>query len=238
MKIKCIVMDDEPYALKQMAEYVRKTPFLDLAGECKSAAEAMLLVSDPTIMLLFADISMPGMSGMELTNILPDRVGVVFTTAHAEYAVDSYKVNAIDYLLKPISYEDFLRAAAKAHQEIINNLKLHESENREMKYLFVKSENKTVKINLDDIGYIESLNEYVRFHMGPKETVISLMSMKTLEEMLPEKKFMRVHRSYIVNLDKITTFERGRILFYDRIRIPVGDQYRDAFKSYLNSTSQ
>lgn len=238
MKIKCIVMDDEPYALKQMAEYVRKTPFLDLAGECKSASEAMLLVSDPAISLIFADISMPGMSGMELTKILPDRVRVIFTTAYSEYAVDSYKVNAIDYLLKPISYEDFLRAAGKAHLEIVNDLKLHESENREMKHLFVKSENKTVRINLNEIDYIESLNEYVRFHMGPDESVISLMSMKMLEDTLPSNKFMRVHRSFIVNLEKITTIERGRILFHGRTRIPVGEQYRDAFRSYLDSTSR
>jgi len=236
MKIKCIVMDDEPYALKQMAEYVRKTPFLDLAGECKNASEAMLLVSDPAIRLLFADISMPGMNGMELTEILPDRIEVVFTTAHSTYAVDSYKVNAIDYLLKPISYEDFLRAAGKAHLEIVNKLKLHESENREMKHLFVKSENKTVKINLDEIDYIESLNEYARFHMGPNESIISLMSIKILEETLPAKKFMRVSRSFIVNLEKITTIERSRIIFYGNIRIPIGDQYRDEFKSYLNSS--
>lgn len=229
-------MDDEPYALKQMAEYVRKTPFLELAGECKNASEAMLVVSDPLVRLIFADISMPGMSGLELTKILPDRVEVVFTTAHSEYAVDSYKVNAIDYLLKPISYEDFLRAAGKAHLEIVNDQKLHESENREMKHLFVKSENKTVKINLDEIDYIESLNEYVRFYLGPDESVISLMSMKMLEETLPEKRFMRIHRSFIVNLEKISTIERGRILFYGKIRIPVGDQYRDAFRNYLDSS--
>lgn len=120
----------------------------------------------------------------------------------------------------------------------VNDLKLHESENREMKHLFVKSENKTVRINLNEIDYIESLNEYVRFHMGPDESVISLMSMKMLEDTLPSNKFMRVHRSFIVNLEKITTIERGRILFHGRTRIPLSDQYRDAFRSYLDSTYQ
>lgn len=231
-------MDDEPYALKQMAEYVRKTPFLELAGECKNASEALLLVSDHEIRLIFADISMPGMNGVELTKLLPDRVCVVFTTAWSEYAVESYKINAIDYLLKPISYEDFLRAAGKAHHSIINEMKLQEFQSRDVKHLFVKSDNKTVKINLDDIDFVESLNEYVRFNLGPDKTVVSLMSMKTLEETLPRDKFMRVHRSFIINLEKISTIERSRILFYGKIRVPVGDQYRDAFRDHINGSLQ
>lgn len=231
-------MDDEPYALRQMAEYVKKTPFLELAGECSNASEALLLMSDTEIRLIFSDISMPGMSGMELTRLLPDRVGVVFTTAWSEYAVESYKVNAIDYLLKPISYEDFLRASAKAHQVLINEQILSEQSSLEMKHLFVKSDSKTVKINLDDIDFIESLNEYVRFSLGPDKTIVSLMSLKTLEELLPHDRFMRIHRSFIINLEKITTIERSRILFYGKVRIPIGDQYRDIFRDYINSSLQ
>ncbi len=230
--IRCVALDDEPLALKQMAGYISKTPFLQLVEKFTSAIEAMAFLQENPVDLLFIDIQMPDLSGMDLVKSLADKPMVVFTTAYSEYAVEGFKVDAVDYLLKPIAYADFLKAANRAqrqfeiqHQETISTGRDH---------LFVKSEYRMVRINFEEILYIEGMREYVRIHLLHDKPIMSLLSMKSLEAQLPENRFMRVHRSYIVNLKQIKVVERGRIIFGDE-RIPVSDQYKEIFQNYLDS---
>jgi len=231
MKIKCLAIDDEPFALEQIVGYINKTPFLELADKCYNAFEAMEILANQHIDLIFIDINMPEMSGMDFIKSLETQPIVIFTTAYSEYAIESYKVDALDYLLKPITYSDFLRASNKAQKFYIQtNSKEHsEPEN----YIFIKSENKLLKINFDDVEYIESMSEYVRIHLINEKPIMCLMSLKNLEQSLPEDIFMRVHRSYIVNLQKVTTIERNRIIYKNNVSIPVSEQYKQNFKNYL-----
>ncbi len=233
MKINCITIDDEPYALKQISDYVRKTPFLNLIAECKNAFDALNSIADLKPDLIFVDINMPEMSGMELVKSLPTDIMIIFTTAYSEYAVDSYKVNAVDYLLKPIGYNDFLRSANKA-QVVWNknkqeNLKSLESDG----YIFVKADGRIHKLELAKIDFVESASEYVKIFVNGEKPIMSLMTMKSLETALPSDKFMRIHRSYIVNLDNITTIERNRIIYYNKIYVPISEQYKEAFKEFV-----
>ncbi len=231
--IRCLAVDDEPYALKQLISYIERTPFLELTGEASNAFEAMEQLSENTADLIFIDINMPEMSGMEFVKTLPAGTNIIFTTAYSEYAAESYNVNAIDYLLKPISYEDFLKAANKANEKI-SSTRTNMQEDEKEGHFFVRAAGKFVKIFFSDIRFIESLSEYVVFHIKDTKSVKSLMSLKSLLSVLPQKNFMRVHRSYIVNLDKIEAVERNRIII-DNQRIPVGDQYKDAFSKFLDS---
>lgn len=235
MTITCLILDDEPLALKQMQGYVERTPFLSLAGTATTAAEAEEKVFEAAPDLLFADINMPGMSGMEFVKSLNEMIPVIFTTAYSEYAVDGFKVNAIDYLLKPIGYIDFLKAANKAKQ--FYELRQH-AENptisKDDACLFVKSEYRLVRIKFVDIKYIEGMREYVRIHLSDGTNIMTLLSMRVLEEKLSPYNFMRVHRSYIVNLDKITVVERQRIVFGKNCYIPIGEHYKDDFEQYVS----
>jgi len=234
MKIKCLAIDDEPYALKQIAGYIEKTPFLELAGSCNNAFEAMEVMASGTVDLIFVDINMPGMSGMDFVKTLPPATNIIFTTAYSQYAVESYKVDAIDYLLKPISFEDFLHAANKALKYILQN-QYKENENLTKDHFFVSSEGKIEKIILQDIDYIESMSEYVKIFLSNKKYIVTLMRLKNLEDFLPKDTFMRVHRSYIVNMKNITTIERHRIVFYNNVYIPVSEQYKADFKKYIDA---
>jgi two-component system LytT family response regulator len=235
MIIKCLTIDDEPYALQQLSDYVVKTPFLELAGKSSNAFEAMELMAKMEIDLIFVDINMPEMSGLEFVKTLPAGSNVIFTTAYSKYAVDSYKVNAIDYLLKPIAYEDFLKAANKAQKHILQNHLELEKPHDSIENFFVKSEGQIIKINLADIEFIESMSEYVKIYINGQKPIISLMTLKSLETALPKDRFMRVHRSYIVNLEKITTIERNRIIFNKNIYVPVSEQYKDEFKIFVDN---
>jgi DNA-binding LytR/AlgR family response regulator len=231
MKIKCVAVDDEPLALRQISGYIGKTPFLELAAECQSALEAIEILENKSIQLLFIDINMPDLSGMEFVKSLTDKPFVVFTTAYSEYAVEGFKVDAVDYLLKPISYSSFLKAANKAKDLI--ELKLantKETIKKTSDHLFVKSEHKVLRIELADIKYIESMHEYVRIHQVNEKPV-----MKSIEAQLPPDRFMRVHRSYIVNLEKVKMVERNRIIFDKTVFIPISDQYKEQFQNFLNN---
>jgi DNA-binding LytR/AlgR family response regulator len=234
MKIKCIAIDDEPLALRQISDFIRKTPFLELAEECKNAFEAIDILNKETVDLMFVDINMPGLNGMDFIKSLSNRPEVIFTTAYSEYAVEGFKVDALDYLLKPIGYNAFLKAANKAKSFFETQKKAGVTGGESEDYLFVKSEYKIVRINLNDIKYIEGMREYVRIYIENTRPVMSLMSMKSLEENLPSQKFMRVHRSFIVNLSKITTIERSRIIFDKEVYIPVSDQYKEKFQEYID----
>jgi DNA-binding LytR/AlgR family response regulator len=236
MKINCIAIDDEPLALRQIADFVRQTPFLTLIGECKSAFEALEVLDKNNVDLMFVDINMPELNGMEFIRSLNNKPEVIFTTAYSEFAIEGFKVDALDYLLKPIGYSDFIKAAnkAKSYFEIIRKAN-GKAANSDDECLFVKSEYRIVRINFSDIKYIESMREYVRIHTINTKPVMSLMSMKSLEEKLPADLFMRVHRSFIVNLKQITTIERSRIIFDRDIYIPVSEQYKDKFQEYIDN---
>ena len=235
--IRCAVVDDEPLALGLMASYVKKTPFLELVGSYSSAIQAMNELPNHPVDLLFLDIQMPELNGLDFSRMVPPQTRVVFTTAFDQYAIDGYRVNALDYLLKPISYPNFLQAAQKAQEWF----KLVEQGQRgaveEVQSIFVKSEYKQVQVMLDDILYIEGLKDYIKiYEEGHEKPLLSLMSMKSMEEMLPSQRFMRVHRSYIVQKSKIRVVEHNRIVF-GKTYIPVGDSYKDDFQVFLNERS-
>lgn len=233
MMLKCLAIDDEPLARKKMAAYIEKTPFLDLIDTCESALEALNIIQKQEIDLLFLDINMPDFSGMDFAKSLTKAPGIIFTTAYSEYAIEGYKVDAIDYLLKPIDYPAFLKAASKANQLLSKMNPSSEELSFKEEFLFIKSEHKIIKINLADITYMESMREYVRIHLKNRSPLMTLISMKKLEESIPSDTFMRVHRSFIVNLKSITTIERNRIVYDEKTYIPVSEQYREAFRAYV-----
>ena len=241
MTLSCIIIDDEPLALGLMETYVKKTPFLNLVGKFENAIDAISTLENDPPQILFLDIQMPELNGLELSKIIKDKTKIVFTTAFQQYALDGFKVNALDYLLKPISYADFLQAANKALQwyEMADNKEEKEVEKKEeqKKSIFVKSDYKLIQIDLDKITHIEGLKDYVKiFVEGETYPILSLMSMKSLEEMLPKDRFIRVHRSYIVQPKKIKTIERNRIVF-GKEYIPISDSYKEAFQNFLNKYS-
>lgn len=236
MMIKCLLIDDEPLALELLDGYVKSTPFLKLVAKCNSAIAALEIMETEEIDLIFSDIQMPNLSGMEFSKMIVNkRSKIIFTTAFEEFALESYKVNAIDYLVKPISYPEFLSAANKAKQQILNKPTAFEPTVNNDDYIFVKSDYKLIKINLKDLIYIEGLKDYVKYYtVNSEKPILSLKSMKSLEEELSGKNFMRVHRSFIVNLNKITTIERSRIIFGDKY-IPVSEKYKENFQKFIDS---
>lgn len=236
MKLSCAIIDDEPLAVELMESYVRKTPFLELQGSFGSGVAAFGMLRDRPVDLLFCDIQMPGLNGVEFSRMLPADMRVIFTTAFSRYAVEGFRVNAVDYLLKPISYADFLAAAQKA-------LEWFELKRRagapadDLRSIFVKTEYRLRQIELERILYIEGLKDYVKIHVEDEpHPVLSLMSLKSLEEQLPADRFIRVHRSYIVQPAKIRTIERNSIVF-GRERIPISENYRQAFFDFLSDRS-
>lgn len=233
-KIRCIAIDDEPLALQQVVAYIHKLPFLDLVGECSSAFEALDIIEKEEVDLMFVDINMPDLNGLEFVQSLTQKPLLIFTTAYSEYALEGFKVDALDYLLKPFSFAEFSKAASKARTQFELIKKAPEKVESNDDFLFIKSEYKLVRINFNDIQYIEGMREYVRIHLIGQKPVMTLLSMKSLEAKLPANKFMRVHRSYIVNLTKITTVERFRIIFDDKELIPVSENYKEKFQQFLD----
>jgi len=235
MKISCIAIDDEPLAVKKISAYIQKTPFLELVAECRSAFEAMEIINNRTIQLIFIDINMPDLSGLEFVKSLADKPYIVFTTAYSEYAVEGFQVDAADYLLKPVTYSSFLKAANKVRNLIdltANSQK--ESIRATASHLFVKSDYKLIRIELDDIKYIESQHEYIKIHLTNSDPVMTQLSLKAIEEQLPSDRFMRVHRSFLVNLKKISVVERNRIVFDGKVYIPVSEQFKEKFQEYID----
>jgi len=232
MTINCAIIDDEPLAAGLLESYVSKTPYLNLTGTYNSAITAMRDLRDNPVPLLFLDIQMPELSGVEFAKILPKDTKIIFTTAFPQYALEGYKVNALDYLLKPISYEDFLRATEKA-QDWYNMVQKRETYNDD-RIMFIKSEYKLLRINLDDILYVEGLKDYVRICLKNGEKIMSLMSMKKLEDYLPSPEFLRTHRSYIVHMPEVRSIDRFRIVFGD-IFIPISDNYKEEVQQYLDN---
>ncbi len=232
--IKTIAIDDEPLALQRLISYIEKTPFLELTASFESALTAMEFIEKEKVDLIFLDIQMPDLSGTEFARTLKNPPKIVFTTAYEKYAIEGFKLDAIDYLLKPYDYEEFLIAAQKAKKYIMleNSIEPNSESNNE--FLFVKSDYKTKKIIFNDILYIEGLKDYIKVYLyNELNPLLSINSLKSIEQKLPSNKFMRVHRSFIVNLDRIEVIERSRIVF-GKIYIPISDQYKDKFQDYLD----
>ncbi|MBN1198863.1 MAG: response regulator transcription factor [Bacteroidales bacterium] len=233
--LKCIAIDDEPLALKQIVRYIDQTGFLELSGQFDNALDAISFLHQNEVDLMFVDIQMPDLSGMDFVKSLHQPPLVIFTTAYSEYAFEGFRVDAVDFLLKPIAFPDFLQAAEKAAERFRMLAGTPHAVQKNDQFLFLKSEYKLLRINFKSIKYIESMREYIRIHLDNEPPIMTLMSLKKIEEFLPAKKFMRVHRSYIVNTDKIMTVERNRIVFDGKTYIPVSEQYRVAFQQYLNN---
>jgi len=236
-KITCLIVDDEPMALNLVENYVLKTPFLQLVQKCNSGLEALSYLNEEKVDLIFLDIQMPDLTGLQLAKVLPKSTRIIFTTAFDQYAIEGFKVEALDYLLKPFDYSEFLEAANKAREwfELIQNQEKATPKNTE--FLFVKSEYKQIKVILKDVLYFEGLKDYIKIWLvnNPKP-ILTLMSLKTLEEELPASQFMRVHRSFIVALDNIDTVERSQILINNQ-RITVSDQYKQVFLDFITKNS-
>jgi len=234
MIIKCIAVDDEPLALRQIEDYIKKTPFLECVAAFRSALDALSFISENEIELMFVDIQMPDLSGMDFVKSLDKRPQVIFTTAFPEYAAEGFKVNALDYILKPIAYSDFLRSANKAREWFeLHNLKLQDEEKKNDD-IFVKSSGKVVKILLEEIVFVESANEYIVINTINTEKITSLIRLKDFEKSLPAKDFMRIHRSFIVNLNLIKAIERNLLIMSTGKKIPVGEMYREDFKVFAD----
>ncbi|WP_312768200.1 LytTR family DNA-binding domain-containing protein [Epilithonimonas sp.] len=238
-KITCLIADDEPMALNLIESYILKTPFLELKAKCNSAIEAMqILEEDKDVDLFFLDIQMPDLTGLEFSKLLPQNSRMIFTTAFDQYAIDGYKVNALDYLLKPFDYNEFLIAATKARNyfESRQSVSIVKPEKKQ-EFFFVKSEYKQIKINFSEILYIEGLKDYVKIYLkdNPKP-ILTLMSLKKLEEELPSENFMRIHRSYIIALDKIEAIERNHIVI-GKEQIAIAPNYKDSLMEYIGGKS-
>lgn len=234
MNLRVIAIDDEPLALQLIKGYIQKTPFLELVDTFDNPLDAMEFLAHEQVDLLFLDIHMPDLSGTEFTRILTSPPKIIFTTAYEKYALEGFKLNAVDYLLKPFSYEEFLKAAIKAQNMFNLEHQAHTQIEANNEYLFIKSEYKIRRINFDNILYIEGLKDYIKVHVqNESKPILSLNSLKALDAKLPEDRFMRVHRSFIVNLAKIETIERNRIVF-GKVYIPVSDQYKDKFQDFLD----
>lgn len=264
--LKCLAIDDEPLALRQITSYIAKIPYLELVASCNNALDAQRIVTTEQIDLIFVDINMPDLNGVDFVRSLTgNRPMIIFTTAYSEYAVEGFRLDAVDYLLKPFSLADFSRAAAKANNlfELHQNARQRPAEEGEStstptpaaveernptaeptaevqpqeqeqeEFLSVKADYKLLLIRIDEIRFIESEGEYVRIHLADKRKITTLYRMKNMEARLPADRFMRIHRSYIVNLGVIDSYMRGRIFLDDGRELPIGDNYKEPFQQFI-----
>lgn len=236
MKISCLIIDDEPLALELIERYVQNTPFLECVGTCSSAIEALAFMNENKVDLLFLDIQMPELSGLEFSKNVPKETRIIFTTAFDKYALEGYKVNALDYLLKPFSYNEFYFAALRAKEWFEANTNSASDKNKG--FIFVKSEYKQVRIDLKDIIYFESLKDYIKIWTKDQpRPILTLLSLKVLESELDPKLFMRIHRSFTVSLENIRAVERGSVLMSNGVYIIIADQYKAKFQEFISRKS-
>lgn len=230
--INCIVVDDEPLALDLLADDISKVDFLCLKKKCKNAAEASVILESEKIDLMFLDVQMPGLNGVQFLKTLKNPPVVIFATAYSKYAVEGFNLEVLDYLLKPIPFNRFLKACTKALEYI--EFKNHSKKRNQNDFFFIKSEYKTIKLFNDDVLYIEGLKDYVKIFCNNKTTAfLTRLNLKNMEEVLPEEKFIRVHRSYIINPRKIDSIQKSHLVIGNK-KIPIGDNYRsDFFKKYM-----
>ncbi len=249
--IKVLAIDDEPLALQQLAAYIKKIPYLELVAECQSALEARELLNEEPVDAIFCDINMPDLNGMDFVKSLAAPPLIVFTTAYSEYAVEGFKVDAVDYLLKPFGLQDFTRAALRLKSRIESKSKegevngehspgtesnaLQNTPQEDDDTIFIKTDYRVLKIAISDIRYIEGMSEYLKIHLESQpKPIITLLSMKKMEEYLPPY-FMRIHRSYIINLKKIQEVNKNRVIMDAETYLPIGDNYKEAFNEYINT---
>ena len=241
--IKCIAIDDEPLALKKLVAYIKKIPYLELVAQCSSAIEAQKVVDQQEVEAIFLDINMPDLNGMDFAKSLGEEHSqgpvMVFTTAYSEYAIEGYKANGVGYLLKPYGCVEFEAAAQRVrdiceirHQSAGSEVTSEGDDN----VIFVKSDYKIVRIDINTIRYVEAMSEYLRIACEDRPNpVVVLLSMKKIEEHLPANMFMRIHRSYIINLNKISEVKKNHVILTDGTSMPIGDNYKDAFMAYLST---
>lgn len=246
--IRCIAIDDEPLALRQIAGYISKIPFLSLDATFNSAVAATAWLGENSTDLIFVDINMPDMSGVEFVQALQSPPMVIFTTAYVEYAIEGYKLEAIDYLLKPFGLKDMQRASEKAQSlfelRAFRDKMLAEGDTEEeamadesgndKECISVRADHKTTLVKVSNIVYLESEGEYVRMHLADGSKLVTLFRLKNMESTLPSSTFMRVHRSYIINLNYVTGYTKGRV-FLDDDYVPIGENYKEAFINYVES---
>lgn len=248
--IKCLAIDDEPLALQQLTTYLKKVPFFNLVGSCLSASEATKMLSEQDVDAIFLDINMPDLNGVELVQSLVRQPLVVFTTAYSEYALEGYKTNAVDYLLKPYGMADIQRAANKVKerydlqqaalvaQNQTNAAKSVTPQTDDDDFMFLKTDYRVVRVRIVDIEYIKGMGEYLRIYQkGQAKPIIVLLSMKRMEERLSGRTFMRVHRSFIINLTCIKEMNRSGIVLENGEEIPIGDTYRTSIGNYIDERS-
>lgn len=251
-KIKSIAIDDEPLALRQLKSYITRTPSLELLATFSNALEALEFLKRETVDLIFVDINMPDLNGLDFVRSLKEKRLIIFTTAYSEHAVEGFRLDAVDYLLKPFSYEEFQRAAAKA-QSLYELLQLARNtpadtdpeekplsealpEGRE--YISIKADYKTSLVKISDIVYIESEGEYVRLHLNDGSSIMTLFRLKNMQTVLPAEHFLRIHRSYIINVNYITSYAKGRVFLGEHEYIPIGENYRPVFQKYIDEHYQ
>ncbi|MDD3320234.1 MAG: LytTR family DNA-binding domain-containing protein [Paludibacter sp.] len=234
MKIKCVIVDDEPLALSILENYIQQDIALELTAKFTHPVQALNYLNENETDILFIDIQMPDLSGLELVSSLKNKPVLIFTTAFGEYALQGFKVDAIDFLLKPIDLPDFQKAVHKAKEWLVVRKEKTAQFETNKEFLFIKSEYKIIRINFQDIKYIQGMSEYVKIHLTTNKPIMSLLSLKSLEVQLPSNMFMRVHKSYIVNLQKINVIERNEIVYDDGTIIPVSAQYKTNFQEFLD----
>ena len=235
METKAIIIDDEPLARNVIREYSKKIPSLNIVGECEDAISAHQMLQNKKIDLIFLDINMPKLSGIEFLKTLKNPPLVIFTTAYSEYAMDGYELNVIDYLKKPYSFERFCKACFRAEELLILKQSAHKTEGIETPndFIFIKSDKKTIKVNIADIFYVEGLGDYIKIYVGDKKLVTNL-SMKKIENLLPLNQFYRIHKSFIVSINKIESIE-GNMVKIHNTKIPVGNSYRQNFMNHIKN---
>mgnify|MGYP002622836610 CR=1 FL=1 len=246
MMIRCLAIDDEPLALQQLVAYIQKVPFLELTAQCQSALEARTFLEHDTVDAIFCDINMPDLNGMDFVKSLAVPPLIVFTTAYSEYAVEGFRVNAVDYLLKPFGLQEFQRAANRIRERLqppsnspylggATEVSPNQGRLEGSDTLFLKTDYRIVKVSISDIRYVEAMSEYLKVWLeGEPKPIITLLSMKKMEERLPDY-FMRIHRSYIINLTKIQEVNKNRVIMDAETYLPIGDMYKEAFQSYLDT---
>ena len=243
--IRCIAIDDEPLALRQIKSYIERIEKLELVALCSNAIEAQELLKTEQVDLLFVDINMPDINGIDFVRGLTNPPLVIFTTAYSEYALEGFRLNAVDYLLKPFSFDDFSRAAEKAcslrelhrmrdeRAASVSTIESIDEASDNNDYISIKSDYKVNLVRYNDIIYIESVGEYIRLHLKDGSKLTTLFRLKNMETELPQKNFMRVHRSYIVNIDYVSSFARGKIYLSNGDYVPISINYRDTFREHF-----
>lgn len=224
MKLRCLIVDDEPPALDVLRSHIANTPLLEVAGECHNAIGAFDFLQRQRVDLVFLDIQMPKLLGTDLLKALTDPPKVIFTTAHREYAMDGFDLNAVDFLLKPISFDRFLKAVQKAVHTDIRSLRAEDPPLESPRFLYFRADRRMVKVFINEITYIESLKDYVKIYCG-QQPLITKHTIMAIEEMLPAEEFLRVHRSFIVAVNKVTSFNQHSV-FIGKEEIPVGPLYK------------